>query len=118
MLDPMTTSRGAAASSSASSLIFRSRTSGADSWTNPAPSTASARLPANRSRDSDAPGRRPSFSSTGQACRTDSASRSAAPSPGSQAATSNPIRRKCAAQPAPMTPVPTTATVPTDSGGA
>ena len=52
----------------------------------------------------------------GHALSSKASSRSRAPGPGSHATTSYPRRRKCAAHPPPMTPVPTTATVRTASG--
>ena len=106
--------------SAASSATLRSSTSGADSWTKSASSSGlgeacrpnrsrSRRGALGAGRAAPAPARR---------CRPAPAAGPRRRDRGPRRRRRSPCRRKCAAQPPPMTPVPTTATVRTASGGA
>lgn len=81
----ITTPGAVTASMSASSRCFTGKDSGALSWTNPAPSTASARVGTTVRLSEEAPSANPSSVNAGHADSTSRDSRSAAPSPGSQA---------------------------------
>ena len=72
---------------------------------------AASRLAAKARRDGSAPSQSPSLETAGQALSTAARSLASASGPGSQATTSRPRARQRAAQPAPITPVPTTATL-------
>ena len=85
--DAITTPDAVAASMSASSRRFTDKDSGALSWTNPTPSTASARVGATVRLSREAPSANPSSVNAGQAASTSRDNRSAEPSPGSQART-------------------------------
>jgi len=106
-LDASTTSGRAAASSTANSWCLTSSRSGPFSCTKSASATASAGSGVNASRSGDPPA---AGVSVGQIAATSDRSRCSAPGDGSVATTSRPWARKCAAQLAPITPVPTTAT--------
>src|ERR1700730_17175555 len=108
-LDAMIESGGVASSMSANNLILKSFRSGPFSWTKSAFDKASCRLIVKLSRSRDAPRERPMEVSASQASSTYFRRLASAFGPGSVATTSNPRARYCAAQLAPMTPVPTTA---------
>ena len=107
-LEAITTSGPEWAASDRISGRFTSSSSGALSWiqstraANPSAESAHVR------RDGSAPGNSPSLAADGQALRTADPSLSDAPGAGSQATTSWPRASARTAQPAPMTPVPTT----------
>src|SRR5690606_23996873 len=109
--EAMITSAGVTASMSARSARLSSRSSGPLSWTNPAPSTASARVGSTVRLSGDAPSASPSSVRAGQAPSTMRRSFASASGAGSHARTRYPRARKWAAQPPPMTPAPMHATV-------
>src|SRR5258705_9863764 len=94
---------------SAYSFILKSGRSGPFSWTRSACESASFMLVVKLRRSRDAPGDKPTFSSAGHASSTYWRRAASAFGAGSVAITSNPRARYCAAQLAPMTPVPTIA---------
>src|SRR6266446_7766332 len=108
-LDAMIESGGVASSISANNLILKSGRSGPFSWTKSACARASfiVEVKANRSRL--APGERPISVKAGHASSTYLRRFASAFGAGSVAITSNPRARYCAAQLAPITPVPTIA---------
>ena len=108
-LDAISESGGVAASISANNLILKSGRSGPFSWTKSACDSASFMLAVKLSRSRDAPGDKPIFSRAGHASLTYWRRLASALGAGSVAITSNPRARYCAAQLAPMTPVPTIA---------
>src|ERR1700723_1776521 len=108
-LEAMMEFGGVASSISANSLILKSGRSGPFSWTKSAPESASFMLGANVSRAGVASGVSPIVVSAGQAASTYSRNLASALGAGSVATTSNPDARYCAAQLAPMRPVPTIA---------
>src|SRR5712692_7776481 len=108
-LDAISESGGVAASMSANNLILKSGRSGPFSWTKSACDSASFMLAVKLRRSRDAPGDKPIFSSAGQASSTYWRRLASAFGAGSVAITSNPRARYCAAQLAPITPVPTIA---------
>src|ERR1700732_4059846 len=108
-LEAMMEFGGVASSISANSLILKSGRSGPFSWTKSAPESASFMLGANVSRAGVASGVSPIAVSAGQAASTYSRNLASALGAGSGATTANPDARYCAAQLAPMRPVPTIA---------
>ena len=100
---------GVASSISANSLILKSGRSGPFSWTKSASESASFMLEANVRRARVASGVSPIAVSAGHAASTYSRNLASALGAGSLATTSNPHARYCAAQLAPMRPVPTIA---------
>src|SRR6266853_1545122 len=109
-LEAMIESGGVASSMSANSLILKSGRSGPFSWTRSAFASASFMFAVKVRRFRDAPGERPMASSCSHASSTYLRRLASALGAGSVATTSNPRARYCAAQLAPMTPVPTIAT--------
>ncbi len=108
-LDAMIESGGVASSKSANNFILKSGRSGPFSWTKSACDSASFMLVVKLRRSRDAPGERPISVSDGHASSTYWRRLASALGAGSVAITSNPRARYCAAQLAPMTPVPTIA---------
>src|SRR6266852_7447316 len=108
-LEAISESGGVAASISANNLILKSGRSGPFSWTKSACDSASFMLAVKLRRWRDAPGERPISVSAGHASSTYWRRLASAFGAGSVAITSNPRARYCAAQLAPMTPVPTIA---------
>src|SRR5438552_13902027 len=108
-LDAMIESGGVAASISTNNLILKSGRSGPFSWTKSACDSASFMLVVKLRRSRDAPEERPISVSAGHASSTYLRRLASAFGAGSVAMTSNPRARYCAAQLAPMTPVPTIA---------
>src|SRR5712672_938985 len=108
-LDAIIESGGVASSMSANNLILKSGRSGPFSWTKSACASALfiVEVKANRSRL--APGERPISVRAGHASSTYLRRLASALGAGSVAITSNPRARYCAAQLAPITPVPTIA---------
>src|SRR5947207_7143678 len=108
-LEAIIESGGVASSMSAKSFILKSGRSGPFSWTKSACDSASFMLVVKLRRSRDAPGERPISVSDGQASSMYWRRLASALGAGSVAITSNPRARYCAAQLAPMTPVPTIA---------
>src|ERR1700730_2023301 len=108
-LEAMMEFGGVASSISANSLILKAGRSGPFSWTKSAPESASFMLEANVSRARVASGASPIAVSAGHAASTYSRNLASALGAGSLATTSKPQARYCAAQLAPITPVPTIA---------
>src|SRR5215510_16361138 len=108
-LEAMIESTGVASSMSANNLILKSTRSGPFSWTKSACDRASFILVVKLRRSRDAPGERPILVSDGHASSTYLRRFASAFGAGSVAMTSNPRARYCAAQLAPITPVPTIA---------
>src|SRR3954452_10993794 len=108
-LDAMIESTGVASSMSANNLILKSGLSGAFSWTKSACASAFFISVVNDRRSREAPAERPTSVSAGHAASTYARRLASAWGPGSVAITSNPRARYCAAQLAPITPVPTIA---------
>src|SRR5258705_4077268 len=108
-LDAMIESGGVAASISANNLILKSGRSGPFSWTKSACDSASFMLVVKLRRSRDAPDERPISVSAGHASSTYLRRLASASGAGSVAITSKPRARYCAAQLAPITPVPTIA---------
>src|ERR1700741_1545517 len=108
-LDAIIESTGVASSMSANSLILKSTRSGPFSCTKSACESASFIFDVKPSRSRDAPGDNPISVSVGQASSTYLRRFASAFGAGSVAITSNPRARYCAAQLAPITPVPTIA---------
>src|SRR6266481_8834804 len=108
-LDAMIESGGVASSMSANNLILKSGRSGPFSWTKSACDSASFMLVVKLRRSRDAPEERPMSVSAGHASSTYLRRLASAFGAGSVAITSNPRARYCAAQLAPITPVPTIA---------
>src|SRR5258707_2086773 len=108
-LDAMIESGGVASSISANSLILKSGSSGPFSWTKSACARASFIVEVKTNRSRLAPGERPISVKAGHASSTYLRRFASAFGAGSVAITSNPRARYCAAQLAPMTPVPTIA---------
>src|SRR6266567_3701935 len=108
-LDAMIESGGVAASISTNNLILKSGRSGPFSWTKSACDSASFMLVVKLRRSRDAPEERPMSVSAGHASSTYLRRLASAFGAGSVAITSNPRARYCAAQLAPITPVPTIA---------
>ena len=108
-LEAMIESGGVAASMSAKSFILNSGRSGAFSWTKSACASASFMSDVKDRRSRVAPGERPIASSSPQASSTYLRKLASAFGAGSVATTSKPCARYCAAQLAPITPVPTIA---------
>ena len=90
VLEARITSGAVRAPSFSNSSIFTSSRSGAASWTNSAPSSATARSSENESRLRSASFAMPSCSRTGHACSTMRCKSASAPGPGSVAETSRP----------------------------
>src|SRR6266699_2877205 len=108
-LEAIIESAGVAASISANNFILKSGRSGPFSWTKSACDSASFMLAVKLRRSRDAPGERPMSVSAGHASSTYLRRLASAFGAGSVAITSNPRARYCAAQLAPITPVPTIA---------
>src|SRR6266699_978266 len=108
-LEARSESTGVTSSMSAYSFILKSGRSGPFSWTRSACERASFMLVVKLKRSRDAPEDRPMFVRSGQASSTYLRKLASAFGAGSVATTSNPRARYCAAQLAPMTPVPTIA---------
>src|SRR5258707_11361314 len=108
-LDAMIESGGVASSISANSLILKSGSSGPFSWTKSACARASFIVEVKTNRSRLAPGERPISVKAGHASSTYLRRFASAFGAGSVAITSNPRARYCAAQLAPITPVPTIA---------
>src|SRR5262245_12942879 len=106
-LEAMIVSDLAARETLASRPRFRSSFSGALSWMKSASATAFSRSGSKPRRCWLAPGARPTRSSAGQALATLARSLPSAPGAGSVATTSRPWARQRAAQPLPITLVPT-----------
>src|SRR5260370_16100347 len=113
-LEAMIESGGVASSMSANSLILKSGRSGPFSWTKSACARALFIVEAKANRSQLAPGARPISVKAGQASSTYLRRFASAFGAGSVAITSNPRARYCAAQLAPITPVPTLAIRCTD----
>src|SRR6266478_1892528 len=108
-LEAMIESGGVASSMSANSLILKSGRSGPFSWTKSACARASFIVEVKTNRSRLAPGERPISVKAGHASSTYLRRFASAFGAGSVAITSNPRARYCAAQLAPITPVPTIA---------
>src|SRR5262245_44097012 len=108
-LDAMIESTGVASSMSANNLILKSTRSGPFSCTKSACDSASFMLVVKLRRSREAPGVRPISVRSGHASSTYLRRFASAFGAGSVAITSNPRARYCAAQLAPITPVPTIA---------
>src|SRR6266851_1201013 len=108
-LDAMIESGGVTSSISANNLILKSGRSGPFSWTKSAFDSAFFIFEVKDSRSLAAPGERPISVKAGHASSTYLRRSASALGAGSVAITSNPRARYCAAQLAPITPVPTIA---------
>src|SRR5258707_5098234 len=108
-LDAMIESGGVASSMSSNNLILKSGRSGPFSWTKSACARALFIVEAKANRSQLAPGARPISVKAGHASSTYLRRFASAFGAGSVAITSNPRARYCAAQLAPITPVPTIA---------
>src|ERR1700730_1914700 len=108
-LEAMMEFGGVASSTSANSLILKAGRSGPFSWTKSASESGPFKLAANVSRSRVASGVSPIAVSAGHAASMYSRNLASALGAGSLATTSNPQARYCAAQLAPITPVPTIA---------
>src|SRR6185503_10055485 len=108
-LEAMIESIGVAASMSANNFILKSGRSGPFSWTKSALDNASFMLVVKLRRLGEAPRDRPMALSCSHASSTYLCRLASALGAGSVAITSKPRARYCAAQLAPMTPVPTMA---------
>src|SRR5258707_7612832 len=108
-LEAMIESGGVASSISANNLILKSGRSGPFSWTKSAFDSASCIFDVKVNRSRDAPADRPISVRAGHASSTYLRRLASAFGAGSVAITSNPRARYCAAQLAPITPVPTIA---------
>ena len=106
----MIESSGVTSSMCANNFILKSGRSGPFSWTKSAVANACFESLVKLKRSRDAPGDRPISSSCPQASSTYLRKLASAFGAGSVATTSNPRAKYCAAQLAPITPVPTTAT--------
>src|SRR6266849_10745602 len=108
-LEAMIESGGVASSMSANNLILKSGRSGPFSCTKSAFESASFIFEVKANRSRVAPGERPMSVKVGHASSTYLRRLASALGAGSVAITSNPRARYCAAQLAPITPVPTIA---------
>jgi hypothetical protein len=109
-LEAMSESTSVASSMSANNFILKSGRSGPFSCTKSACASACPMSLVKVKRSRDAPGDRPISSSCSQASSTYLRKLASAFGAGSVATTSNPRAKYCAAQLAPITPVPTSAT--------